>query len=114
MCLWVFLIVLIFIFLLLRFKDSSESTDWKEEKIVVGSDPVESIDNTNYIEETKNVDFPFHAHSVEPIIVEDSFTDEMTTLSERELPPLKIIDYWNANFWKLNCLIYIADYFNNL
>ena len=60
------------------------------------SDPVESIDNTNYIEETKDSNFPYHVFSFEPIIVEDNLSGEVITVSEKELPPLKIIEYWNV------------------
>lgn len=59
----------------------------------MGSDPVENIDNTNYIEETKERDFPYHVFSFEPVIVEDSLSTEVSTITEQELPPLKIIDY---------------------
>ncbi|GIY86117.1 hypothetical protein CEXT_458041 [Caerostris extrusa] len=66
---------------------------WVTEKIIEGSDPVENIDDENYIEEINEDPFLLKEPSLEPIIVEDQTSEvESTFTTIQELQEIQIID----------------------
>ncbi|XP_035228234.1 uncharacterized protein LOC118200380 [Stegodyphus dumicola] len=77
-----------------RFGKGQINNQQKTETIIIGSDPVENIDNENFLDELESNTEPDFISEIKQIIVEDNKpVKPQTTTYIQELPAVEIIKY---------------------